>query len=436
MKYIQLLWALLSFQEHLEFEPARLAAHEGHRIYSEMSTGNWWWYTQYRLPTGATIVPVKRASDKTHLANLSGDQHTWPLYPTIGNIRKDIRRTPQQCASILSGLIHSAPKGAKYIDEAWHSTVGTVMSQLRHIDITGPGLKLDSADGLQRQHYPLLAAWFGDYPEHVMVAQVSYGSGLMCEILQGSLMGHSTFWLLNNSRDRHIYPELLEDNYLDAQHTVGVHPIRNQFWQYFLCNVYCIWQPDELHELLLGSVKDWLHRLLKYLKDSNVEDQFDSRFTSVPQYPGLQYLSKPCHSLKSGTWQGKEIRGMIRILSVNCAPILDCSKDDSKTVAENAFYEKVMGAVQAVCKFSLLVSQQNDSDLSLKVLFAQLNRFYQKKSIFPEHKVLKSAKAKVDDLLATESHQLHEQRIHKIRATMEALLHGAEKVSSTKCRQF
>jgi len=48
----------------------------------------------------------------------------------------------------------------------------------------------------------------------------------------------------------------------------------------------------------------------------------------------------------------------------------------------------------------------------------------------------KSAKTKMDDLLATESDQLQEQKIHKIRATMEALVYGSEKVSTTKGRQF
>jgi hypothetical protein len=73
---------------------------------------------------------------------------------------------------------------------------------------------------------------------------------------------------------------------------------------------------------------------------------------------------------------------MIRTLAVNCAPILDCSKDDGKTAAENAFNEMVMGAVRALCEFSLLVSQQNHSDLSLTALDDALKRFYQKKSIF------------------------------------------------------
>jgi hypothetical protein len=50
--------------------------------------------------------------------------------------------------------------------------------------------------------------------------------------------------------------------------------------------------------------------------------------------------------------------------------------------------------------------------------------------------MLKSAKAKVDDLLAKESHQLREQKIHKICAAMEAVVYGAEKVSTTKHRQF
>ena len=42
----------------------------------------------------------------------------------------------------------------------------------------------------------------------------------------------------------------------------------------------------------------------------------------------------------------------------------------------------------------------------------------------------------MDDLLAKESHQLREQKIHKIRAAMEVVVYGAEKVPATKRRQF
>jgi len=279
------------------------------------------------------------------------------------------------------GLIPCPPKGAKNLDKAWHNAVGTVLSQLRHCDITGPGFKWDCADGFQRQCYPLLAAWVGDYPEQVMVAQVSYGLCLMCEIPKGAPMGHSTFRPLDNSRDQHIHSELLQDNIIDALHTLGVRPIRNLFWQYPFCNVYRLSQPDELHQLLLGLVKDLLHWLLKQLKARNVKDQFDNRFTSVPQYPGLQHFSTPFNSLKSGTWQGKEICGMIRTLAVNWVPILVCPEDDGKPAAETASDEILMGAVRALCELSLLVTQQIHPDLSFNALENALKQFSQKKGI-------------------------------------------------------
>jgi len=51
-------------------------------------------------------------------------------------------------------------------------------------------------------------------------------------------------------------------------------------------------------------------------------------------------------------------------------------------------------------------------------------------------KMSQYVKPNVDDLLAPEYYQLHEHTIHKIGAAMEALVHGAEKVCSTKRRQF
>ena len=116
-----------------------------------MNTGDSWWDTQDHVPAEATIVPVICASNQTHLTKFLGDQHAWPLYLTIGNIRKDICRTPQKRGWILVGLIPCPSKGAEDTDEAWHSAVGTVLSPLWNLDITGPGLKWDCADGFQRQ---------------------------------------------------------------------------------------------------------------------------------------------------------------------------------------------------------------------------------------------------------------------------------------------
>jgi hypothetical protein len=204
-KCIQFLLVHLPFQKHPDFEPVRLADSAGHRINSEMNTGDGWWDTQQQHSAGATIVPVICASDKTHLTNVSGNQQVWPLYLTIGNIRNDVRWTLIMHSWIIVGRIPCPLKGANNIDEALCNTVGTVLSQLRHLDITGSGLKRDWADGLQQQCYPLLAAWVGDYLEQVMVAQVSCSSYQMCEIPKAALIGHSTFLPLDHSTDLHIY---------------------------------------------------------------------------------------------------------------------------------------------------------------------------------------------------------------------------------------
>jgi hypothetical protein len=114
-----------------------------------MNTGAWWWDKQDQLADGATIVPVNCASDTTHLTNFAGNEHAWLLYLKFGIVRKDIRHTPNKRVCIVVGLIPCPLKGAKIIDKAWHSAVGTVLSQLSHHDIAGLGLKWDCADGFE-----------------------------------------------------------------------------------------------------------------------------------------------------------------------------------------------------------------------------------------------------------------------------------------------
>ena len=207
---------------------------------------------------------------------------------------------------------------------------------------------------------------------------------------------HATFRPFHHPTDRHVNSQLLDKTNIDVLDTLGVHPIRNQFSPYPLCMVYLLWKPDELHQLLPGLCTHLLDWLQNYLKPRNVKVQLDNRFRSVPRYPGLKRFSKPFDSVKCGSWHANVIQGMITTLAVNCAPILNYSKDDRKTSARTSSDEKGMGAVWAFCEFSLLVSQQNHSDLSLTALDDALKRFYNDMGTFHEHKMLKSAMVKVD----------------------------------------
>jgi hypothetical protein len=104
----------------------------------------------------------------------------------------------------------------------------------------------------------------------------------MVHLLNGALIGHSIFQPLDISKEVHIYSELLEDNNFYALHTLGVHPIRNQFREYPLCYIYQLWPPGELHLMLLGFVKYLLSWQLKDLKVRQLKDRCNNQFTSVP----------------------------------------------------------------------------------------------------------------------------------------------------------
>jgi len=246
------------------------------------NTGNLWWDTQHQLPAGAKVVPGICACDETHTINFSGVQHTSSHYIKNSNIRNEIRCTPTIHTWKLAELICCILQGAKINEEAWHTTIATALSTLRNLDISSAGSKWYCVDQIQRQCYPLFAAWVGDYPKPVMVAQVSYHSCLMCEIPKGAPMRYLTFRSLDHSEDWHVYTTFLKETRIDALHTHGVHPTCNQFWHYPLYDVYQLWLPDELHQLLLSQVQDLLHFLHKFLEVKNIKDQFDNQFTFVP----------------------------------------------------------------------------------------------------------------------------------------------------------
>ena len=58
-----------------------------------------------KLPNGAMIAALILSSDKTQLTQFQGDKKAWPVYLTIGNISKKIRRQPSTHATILVGYL-------------------------------------------------------------------------------------------------------------------------------------------------------------------------------------------------------------------------------------------------------------------------------------------------------------------------------------------
>jgi hypothetical protein len=188
---IRLLLSHLPFADHMVFGPERLFDSTGQRVYNEIHTADWWWETQGSVPTGGTVLPVLFASDKTHLGNFSGDKAPWPVYKSIGNISKDIRRLGSKRIWVLVALLPIPQKNPKdgEIHSSWHEAIEQILKPIAELDIAGPEYEWDCADSQVRRCYPIPAAWIADYQEHVILARIINGLCPICEILW-TQMGH------------------------------------------------------------------------------------------------------------------------------------------------------------------------------------------------------------------------------------------------------
>ncbi|KAI6020400.1 hypothetical protein BKA83DRAFT_4464679 [Pisolithus microcarpus] len=128
------------------------------RQYDEMWTGDWWWETQRRLPSGATVAPVVLASDKTEF---------------IGNLSKEVHRQPSRHASILLGYL-PVSKLESFDDNSigqhhlFHYCMRRMVQPL--VDTGRNGVVMVCADGQIRRVFPILAAYIRDHPEQCLIA--------------------------------------------------------------------------------------------------------------------------------------------------------------------------------------------------------------------------------------------------------------------------
>jgi hypothetical protein len=164
------------FAHQLAFAPERhyTSSDRTCHIYDEMYTGDWWWSVQVRhqilviiytdkehqatleaYQPGATIIPVIVSSDKTLLTHFR-DKMAYPIYLTIGNIPKEIRRKPSRHAQLLIGYIPTTKlagitnKAARRraLANLFHACMQIVLGPINSYGETG--IAMMSGDGVWR----------------------------------------------------------------------------------------------------------------------------------------------------------------------------------------------------------------------------------------------------------------------------------------------
>lgn len=235
-----------------------------------------------------TIVPIIISSDKTQLTTFR-NKSAYPVYMTIGNLPKHIRRKPSRQAQILiaylptSKLEHITNQAARCraLANLFHACMRFILQPLEKLGKTG--LHLTSGDGAVRDGHPILAAYIGDYPEQVLVAGIKTGNCPTCPIPRDQIGDPS---LVEEPRDIEPILDAYEVlDYSDHRHftkkckEAGVKPIQHPFWRHLpFLNIYRSITPDILHQLYQGNIK----HLIGWLKEACGEAELDARCRRIP----------------------------------------------------------------------------------------------------------------------------------------------------------
>jgi len=314
---------------------------------------------------------------------------------TLGNIKKEIRRESSKRAWVLVALLPVPPKHPESgeIHMTWHTAISKVLEPIKDVDLDGPGYSWDCADGKVRRCYPIVAAWIADYMEYVVLARLISGFCPVCEIPKDA-MGHESGILRTGDyrqRDKIRYQRALESGDQQCLKDYGLQSDVNPPWDFVACDPYQLWQPDILHLLNLGIVKAMMEWLIGYMKDQELLDRFNHRFKSMAPYPEFARFKRSYTEVSS--WQGKEMRTMMKFLLAITGPLLTEGLKTARCEQATA-----VECVRSLCELHLVVGQWSHSEDTLVLLQEKLQDFYRSKSVFRDQRATAARNKKFNAL--------------------------------------
>ncbi|PBK70867.1 hypothetical protein ARMSODRAFT_884244 [Armillaria solidipes] len=374
------------FKDYMHYAPERVYV-DGKgksRVYSEMAMADWWWKIQKLLPKGVTIAPVILASDKTQLSRFSGDKSAWPVYLTIGNIDKDVRRKPSEHAMILIGYLpvtklKSFSKKNRSVEsyQLFHTCMRSLLEPL--IEVGRNGVEMLCADGQTRRIYPILAAYIADYPEQCLIGCCMENRCPKCQANSDELGDpvcspmrdpKETVQILKQASDG-----LRPEEFMDW----GLHLV-NLFWVDLPhCNIFQCFTPDILHQLHKGAFKDhmvkWATAAINVegperFVDAQQKSEVDRRFQAMTRHPSLRHFKKGISLISQ--WMGNEYKNMEKVLLSVIAGVAD---------------EEVTQCVRGVLDFIYYAHYEEHTTESLKKLEDSWRTFHDHKHVFVDQEI-------------------------------------------------
>ncbi|KDN34370.1 hypothetical protein RSAG8_12536, partial [Rhizoctonia solani AG-8 WAC10335] len=294
----------------------------------------------------ASVISVIISSDETRLTNFAGDKKAHPVYATIGNIPKHLRRRISSRATVLIGYLPvpkldcepNADKKREMKRDLFHRCIEDMLTPLTKACADG-GVAVPCADGEMRRIYPVLAAYVADYPEQ-------------CDPGDSGL----------RDRERTLKVMKKQDKTGSAWFTrYGLVPTR-PFWE---CDpnvdIGSFLTPDLLHQVHKGVMKD---HLIKWVTEILGKSTVDERYTTMPEAHGLRHFKNGISTVSQ--WTGRELKEMVKVL----LPVLSDADP------------RVVRAARALMDFMYLAHSPSLTDDDLDAMEDALRTFHDHKDVF------------------------------------------------------
>ncbi|KAL1747101.1 hypothetical protein HDZ31DRAFT_32557 [Schizophyllum fasciatum] len=351
------------------------------RFYHDMHTGEWWWATQDELEArrpGATIIPIILSSDKTQLTSFR-NKSAYPVYMTIGNIPKEVRRKPSTRAYVLLGylptsrLLHIKSDAARRrcLANLFHTCLRRIVRPLKAAGLDG--INMATADGAVRRMHPIHACYVGDYPEQVLCTCVKSGTCAQCGQPNSSLGQFDRAQadgLVNGYRELGPVLDVINTydqdpvGYASRCRAIGLRPTVKPFWQGLpFAHPFRAITPDVLHQLYQGVVK----HLVSWLVDVFGAVEVDARCRRMPPNHNIRIFMDGISSLSFVTGQTHD-----EICRILLGLILDMP-------LPGRVHPRVVRAVRAILDFLYLAQHPIHTDETLQDMNDALESFHREK---------------------------------------------------------
>ncbi|QRV77137.1 leucine-tRNA ligase [Ceratobasidium sp. AG-Ba] len=286
------------------------------RVRGDICSGDWWWRMQDLLGGDATIAPIILATDATLLSLFTG-QKVWPVYLSIGNIDKEVRRAPSEQATMLIGYIPVA--NLSFISnederrekkwEVYHACMAEILASLKQA--SKDGVEMVCADGAVRRVHPIAAAHMADFEEQCMVACTYRTRCPICDVPhegRGDGQGEASL------RTRLQTLEALRharQGYTWTRHHLGIRPTMPYWAKLPFATGHSSLVPDMLHQIHNGVFKNHLLGRWKHILG---DETLDERLMGMPRFPGIRHFKTGISSFFKANWRGAESKAAGKIL--------------------------------------------------------------------------------------------------------------------------